>query len=320
MVQRHQQAGSVLTTQLVTGGAGFIGSHLVRRLVSDGARVRIVDDLSTGSLERLADVRAEIDLIEADLAVADLGRILRGVDRVFHLAAVPSVPRSVKDPFKSHTSVVTATLRLLIAARDVGVRRLVLSSSSSVYGNSEVSPKHEGMPPRPLSPYAVAKSAAEGYARVFSGLYGLRTVALRYFNVFGPGQDPVSAYAAVIPRFIRSALASEPLTVYGDGSQTRDFTYVDNVVDANLRAADADAPVGAVFNVAAGQPHTVNELVAMLQEIIGRPVTVTHAEARPGDIVHSHANIDAARHHLGWSPTVDLREGLRRTVEWYRRP
>lgn len=308
-----------MTIDLVTGGAGFIGSHLVRRLVNDGARVRVVDDLSTGSLDRLTDVRADIEFVHADLAVADIRDVLDGVSRVFHLAAVPSVPRSVQDPLTSHTSVATATLRLLIGARDARVERVVLSSSSSVYGDTEVSPKHEDLPPRPLSPYAVGKAAADAYAHVFARLYGLHTVVLRYFNVFGPGQDPLSAYAAVIPRFIRAALVSQPLTVYGDGAQTRDFTYVDNAVEANLRAGAASSPPGAVYNIAAGQPHSVNALVDMLRDILKRPLTVVHTDTRVGDILHSHADIGAARRDLGWSPTVDLREGLRRTVDWYQR-
>ncbi len=303
---------------LVTGGAGFIGSHLVPALVERGRRVRIVDDLSTGDEARLAGVRSRVDLVRADLASADLGAIFDGVERVFHLAAVPSVPRSVRDPLRAHTSNATATIRTLVAARDAGVARVVLSSSSSVYGETDMLPKHERLPPVPLSPYAVAKLAAEGYARVFARLYGLRTVTLRYFNVFGPAQDPASAYAAVIPLFTTRALAGQALPVFGDGEQTRDFTYVENVVRANLAAAEADVPGGRVYNVAAGAPVSVNGLVAALERILGRSLAVEHLPERPGDVRHSHADISAARAELGWQPTVAFEEGLRHTVEWYR--
>ena len=307
-----------MSVDLVTGGAGFIGSHLVRGLLRMGRRVRVVDDLSTGDRARLADVENAIELVVADLASADLAPIVSGAERMFHLAAVPSVPRSVRDPLTSHTSIATATLRLLLAARDAGTRRVVLSSSSSVYGDTDVSPKHEGLPVRPISPYAVAKAAAEGYARTFGSLYGVHTVTLRYFNVFGPAQDERSAYAAVIPIFIRRALAGEDLPVYGDGTQTRDFTYVDNAVGANLAAAERGAS-GTVYNVAAGSPHSLNELIAELERLLGRRLARTQHEARPGDIKHSHADISAALRDLGWSPSVSFGEGLRRTVAWYRR-
>ena len=303
---------------LVTGGAGFIGAHLVTRLVHEGRRVRVVDDLSTGMLDRLAPVRGSIDLVTADLATAELASIVAGAERVFHLAAVPSVPRSVRDPLTSHHASATATLRLLLACRDAGAERVVLSSSSSVYGDSEVSPKHEGLATVPLSPYAVAKLAAEGYARVFASLFGLRTVALRYFNVFGPWQDPASAYAAVIPIFITRALRGEPLPVYGDGRQTRDFTFVDNVVEANLRAAAADVPGGRVYNVAGGAPHSLADVVDALSAFAGRELTVEYQPPRPGDILHSHADVSAAARELSWTPGVPFAEGLRRTFEWYR--
>ena len=303
---------------LVTGGAGFIGSHLVRRLLREGRTVRVVDDLSTGDERRLADVADRVELVRADLAADPLGPIVAGVARIYHLAAVPSVPRSVTDPVRSHASVATATLRLLVASRDAGVGRVVLSSSSSVYGETDVSPKHEGLPLRPLSPYAVAKAAAEGYARVFASLYGLHTVTLRYFNVFGPSQDPASAYAAVIPIFITRALAGETLVVNGDGTQTRDFTYVDNVVDANLAAASAPAPPGSVYNVAAGSPRSILDLVASLERLLGRTLPVRHQAQRAGDIKHSHADLSAARRELRWEPRIAFDDGLARTVEWYR--
>lgn len=302
---------------LVTGGAGFIGSHLTRRLLREGRSVRVVDDLSTGKSERLADLRGRIDFVQADLARAELAPALTGVERVFHLAAVPSVPRSVRDPLTSHQSVATATLRLLLAARDAGVRRFVLSSSSSVYGDSPVSPKHEGLPPNPISPYGVAKAAAEGYARTFASLYGVPTVTLRYFNVFGPSQDPGSPYAAVIPIFVRRALAGEALPIYGDGKQTRDFTFVENVVEANLAAAEREAPPGSVFNVAAGDPHSLLDLVRALERILERKLEVVHHPPRPGDITHSFADIAAARATLGWAPSVSFEQGLRLTVQAY---
>lgn len=305
-------------TDLVTGGAGFIGSHVVRHLIGLGRRVRVVDDLSTGSMDRLEDVRNQFEFVHSNLASADLSHALEGILNVYHLAAVPSVPRSVADPMVAHDSIATASVRLLLAARDAGVGRVVLSSSSSVYGDAVESPKHEGLPHRPLSPYAAAKAAAEDYAQVFARLYGLHTVTLRYFNVFGPAQDPRSTYAAVIPLFIRHALSDEPLTVFGDGSQTRDFTYVENIVEANLQATVADVSPGSVYNVAAGRPRTIRELVATLEEIVGKPLDVRYAPPRPGDIVHSHAALDRTRTELGWSPSVDFPEGLRRTVDWYR--
>lgn len=307
-----------MAIDLVTGGAGFIGSHLVRRLVREGRPVRVIDDLSTGQLERLRDVAGAIEMVRADLATAALDNVVRDVDRIFHLAAIPSVPRSVADPVATNASIVTATLRLLEAARRWSVRRFVHSSSSSVYGDTPVSPKHEGLSPDPLSPYAVAKLAAEGYVRVFASLHGLSAVSLRYFNVFGPGQDPASQYAAVIPRFIRLALHGEPLTVYGDGEQTRDFTYVDNVVDANLLAASRPVASGSVYNVAAGQPRSIVELVETLSDIFGRRLDVRHAPPRLGEIRHSHAGIGSAKRDLGWEPRIPLAEGLRRTVDSFR--
>lgn len=316
--ENPKRSGGVVTIDLVTGGAGFIGSHLVRRLVADGARVRVVDDLSTGDAARLGDLAEGIEFIRADLASAGLASIVSGVRRVFHLAAVPSVPRSVRDPVTAHVSVATATLRLLLAARDAGVERFLNSSSSSVYGETDTSPKHEGLPPRPVSPYAVAKAAAEGYARVAADIYGVPTISLRYFNVFGPWQDPRSTYAAVIPLFITRALAGETLVVHGDGKQTRDFTFVTDVVEANLAAAASEVADGRVYNVAAGSPHTVNELVSSIAGVLGRDLDVRHDEPRAGDVRHSHADVAAARRDLGWSPRVDFDEGIRRTVEWYR--
>jgi UDP-glucose 4-epimerase len=237
---------------------------------------------------------------------------------VFHLAAVPSVPRSVREPLRSHAAAATATLRLLGAARDAGVERFVLSSSSSVYGESGPSAKREDQRLDPLSPYAVAKAAAEGYARVYARLHGLHCVVLRYFQVFGPGQDPTSQYSAVIPIFITRALAGDELVVFGDGEQTRDFTYVENVVAANLRAAVADCPRGATYNIAAGAPRTLHDLIRALEAILGRTVRVRYAAPRQGDIRHSRADASLAASELGWRPHVSFEEGLRRTIAWYR--
>ena len=303
---------------LVTGGAGFIGSHLVSRLVGLGRRVTVIDDLSTGSVERLRPYLGDIDLVQADLAIADLVPLVSGAERVFHLAAVPSVPRSVKDPFVTHQSTVTATLRLLIAARDAKVRRFVYSSSSSVYGETEVSPKREDLPVAPISPYGVAKAAAEAYTRVFGVLFGMRTVSLRYFNVFGPSQDPTSQYAAVVPIFIQLALAGRPLPIKGDGLQTRDFTHVENVIDANLAAAASDVSPGSVYNIAASSPRSILDLARSIERLVGRRVELRFDPARPGDIRHSHADISRASTELHWTPRVDFDEGLRRTVESYR--
>jgi UDP-glucose 4-epimerase len=247
-----------------------------------------------------------------------LSACLEDAQRVFHLAAIPSVPRSVRDPLLTHESTLTATVRLLIAARDAGSTSFVLSSSSSVYGNSPEMPKRESLPVRPISPYGVAKAGAEAYTRVFGELYGMRTVILRYFNVFGPAQDPASAYAAVIPLFVTGALAGRPITIFGDGRQTRDFTYVDNVVEANLAAASAEVRAGSVYNVAAGEPHSLLDLVGELGDVIGERLKVRYQPPRPGDIVHSSADITLALNELDWKPHVRFAAGLRRTVDWYR--
>jgi len=306
-----------MAVSLVTGGAGFIGSHLVEHLVEKGHRVRVVDDLSTGHLWRLDRIRDRIDLIQADLSTAPLDPIVADAERVFHLAAVPSVSRSVRDPLLSHGSIATATLRLLAALKESGAT-IVISSSSSVYGETAASPKSEDLPTRPISPYAVAKLAAEGYGRVFSELFGLRVVMLRYFNVFGPRQDPDSPYAAVIPIFIRRALRGEPLPIHGDGGQTRDFTYVENVVEANMSAAAARLDGPRVYNIAAGSPQSLLDLVRALETILGRDLEVHHGPPRTGDIRHSAADITRAALELGWRPRIGFLEGLRRTAEWYR--
>ena len=301
---------------VVTGGAGFIGSHLIRRLVADGAEVTVIDDLSTGRPENTEGV--PVTVAERDLARDDVTDLLRGVDVIFHLAAVPSVPRSVREPLRSHQAAATGTLRLLDAAREAGVRTFVNSSSSSVYGDVASPPMRESMPTVPRSPYAVAKLAAEGYTRVFAQLHGMRTVSLRYFNVFGPRQDPASTYAAAIPRFITAYLRRERPQVFGDGRQSRDFTYVDNVVEANIAAAAAPKLSGESVNIAAGNPRTVLDVLEAISNEFGYSLPPAYAPDRPGDIRDSHADLSVARSLLGYKATVDFPTGLRRTVEFLR--
>jgi nucleoside-diphosphate-sugar epimerase len=311
---------------LVTGGAGFIGSHIVEALLRREESVVVLDDLSTGRRENLdAALRArhargpEPVLIEGDVRDrATVSRAVAGVTHVLHQAAIPSVPRSIADPIGSHEVNTSGTLLLLVAARDAGVRRFVYASSSSVYGDSPVSPKVESLPPAPLSPYAVGKLAGEHYARIFHGLYGLEAIALRYFNIFGPRQDPTSQYAAVVPNFVTAAISRKPPTVFGDGLQSRDFTYVDNAVEANLKACDAPAAAaGRAYNVACGQSATLLDLLRILGTIIGAPIRPVHEPPRPGDVRHSLADIHEAREHLGYVPGIGIEEGLRRTVAWF---
>lgn len=306
-------------TILVTGGAGFIGSHLVRRLLSEGYQVRVLDNFVTGSRANLAEVQDRIQLVEGSVTDADtVAEAVTGVDCILHQSALPSVPRSIRDPLASNNTNVNGALTVLTAARDAGVRRLVYASSSSVYGNSPVLPKEEGMAPNPLSPYAVAKLAAEQYCRVFTRVYGLETVALRYFNVFGPRQDPNSEYAAVIPRFITALLEDREITIYGDGEQSRDFTFIENTLDGNLRAITASGAVGEVCNLACGERFTLNYLVQTLGEIIGVEPRVKYIETRQGDVQHSLAAIDKARELLGYQPLVTFRAGLERTVAYFQ--
>jgi nucleoside-diphosphate-sugar epimerase len=307
------------TVALVTGGGGFIGSHLVRRLLREGMAVRVLDNFATGHRANLADVLDDVELIEGDLQSYErVHNAVRGCELAFHLGALPSVPRSVQDPLTSNATNVVGTLNVLLAARDEGVRRVVYASSSSLYGASEELPKREDMHPLPIAPYAVSKLAGEGYCRAFHRVYGLETVALRYFNVFGPGQDPQSQYAAVIPNFIAAALEGRRPPIHGDGEQSRDFTYVDNAVDANLLAAAAPAEgVGEAFNVACGERTTLNEIVVRIGELCGREIEAVHTDPRPGDVRHSLADIDKARRILGYEPAVDFEEGLRRTFAFY---
>ena len=304
---------------LVTGGAGFIGGHLVERLLDAGWSVRVLDDFSSGREANLRGVQGRVELRRGDVrdpvAVAEA---VSGVEVVFHQAAVPSVPRSVADPLGTDAVNLGGTLRVLEAARGAGVRRLVLAASSSAYGDSALLPKREDMAPEPLSPYALQKHAGEVYARLYTRLYGLETVALRYFNVFGPRQDPESEYAAVVPRFVCAALSGTPPTIYGDGEQTRDFTFVSDAAEANLRAADAPGVAGSVFNVASGKRTSLNSLWAHIREIVGKEIEARHAPARAGDVRDSLADLTRARDLLGYRPAVSLREGLRRTVESLR--
>lgn len=303
---------------LVTGGAGFIGSHVVDALAARGGAVRVVDDLSTGRRGNLAG-QPDVELIEADLAERQVAEAaVAGVDCAIHLAAVPSVHRSVREPRRAHRANVEATHELLLAARDAGVRRVVLASSSSVYGESRTLPKHEGLCPAPLSPYALHKLIGEQYAALFTRLYGLETVALRFFNVFGPRQSPGSEYSGVISLFTAALLAGRAPTIHGDGGQTRDFTYVSDVARGVLQACAAPAAAGRVVNVARGGRLSVNDLCAALQRATGSPVAPRYAEPRPGDVRHSQADVSLARELLGFVPAVEVEEGLRRTVDWQR--
>ncbi len=305
---------------LVTGGAGFIGSHLVGALVARGVDVRVLDNLSTGRRENLAAVKNAIEFREADLRDPDAcAAACRGMDTVYHLGALGSVPRSVADPATTNAVNVQGTLNLLIAARDAGVQRLVLSSSSSVYGDTPTLPKHEGLRPQPRSPYAVSKLAGEEYFRAFHHAYGLETVVLRYFNVFGPRQDPNSQYAAVIPRFVAALLQSRRPTIYGDGLQSRDFTYVTNVVAANLLAGTAEDVAGEVFNIACGEQITVRQVLEDIADLLERPCDPELLPARTGDVRHSRADISAACARLGYRPQVFFAEGLAQTVQSFLR-
>jgi nucleoside-diphosphate-sugar epimerase len=303
---------------LVTGGAGFIGSHTVDRLLTDGHDVRVLDNFATGRRENLLEVLPDVELVEGDLRSYErVSNAVRSCEIVLHEGALPSVPRSVQDPLTSHATNVTGTLNVLLASRDAGVKRVVYASSSSVYGAGPELPKHEGLAPQPISPYAVAKLAGEGFCRSFWEVFGLETVALRYFNVFGPRQDPLSQYAAVIPNFITALMDGRAARVFGDGEQSRDFTHVGNVVEGNMLAMDAEGVAGKVFNVAAGQRTSLNELLQVLERLSGRHVNPNYEEARPGDVRHSQADISAAERELGYRPRVSVEQGLRLTLGWF---
>lgn len=307
------------TKFLVTGGAGFIGSHIVKRLVDDGAEVRVVDNFSTGQAERLDALRSSIEFVKGDLAEHATAReIVDGVDLVIHQAAVPSVQRSVADPVATNRANVTATVNLLEACRDAQVRRIVFAASSSAYGDTKVLPKREDMPVNPLSPYALQKLIGEGYCKLYHDLFGLETVCLRYFNVFGPHQDPHSEYSAVIPKFITRLLANQPITIHGDGEQSRDFTFIDNVVEANLLALKAPDAAGKMCNIGCGEHITLNRLVMLLEQHLGVNAKVIHAPPKPGDVRHSLADIERAKAVLHYRPKITVEEGLRRTIAWYK--
>ena len=310
-----------MANYLVTGIAGFIGSNLARALLARGDSVRGIDNFATGKRENIAEISSRLDFRECDLLDLDAMRqACHGVDYVLHQAAIASVPRSVADPVGSNRANVDGTLNLLLAARDAKVKRVVYAASSSAYGDTPTLPKHEEMPPNPISPYAVSKLAGELYLQSFWRVYGLETVCLRYFNIFGPRQDPNSPYSGVLARFITYMLRGQQPTIFGDGEQSRDFTYVDNAVAANLLACTAPAAqaVGRVFNVATGHQATLNQTVALLRGITGYQGTVQHGPERAGDIKHSFADISLAKQHLGYSPQVGFEAGLKRTVAWYQ--
>ena len=306
---------------LITGIGGFIGSSLARELLRRGEQVRGVDNFATGKRENIAEILSQIDFREADLLNADaMHSACQDVDYVFHEAAIPSVPKSVLDPLASNRANVDGTVYLLVAARDAKVKRVIYAASSSAYGDTPTLPKHEGMTPNPISPYAVAKLASEYYMKSFYRCYGLETVCLRYFNIFGPRQDPTSPYSGVLAKFIKQMLKNEQPTIFGDGSQSRDFTYIDNVVSANLLAAKAPAAeaAGEVFNVATGTRFDLNQTFQLLKKIIGFNGDVKYAPERAGDVKHSLADLSRTEKHLGYKSLVSFEEGLRRTVEWYR--
>jgi nucleoside-diphosphate-sugar epimerase len=304
---------------LVTGGAGFIGSHVVRRLLELGHAVRVLDDFSTGRRENLAEVESRIELIEGDICDrATAEATAKGAEVVFHLAARASVPRSVKFPREANEANVTGTLNLLLAARDAGTRRFVYSASSSAYGETPTLPKVEDMAPQPLSPYAVSKLTAEYYCRCFTHVYGLETVSLRYFNVFGPRQDPNSAYAAVIPAFVSRMIHGKRPIVFGDGEQSRDFCYIENVVSANMLAMQAERTTGETVNIACGERTTLNRMIALINQQLGTSIEPEYQDPRPGDVRHSLADISAAERVIGYKPLVMFEEGLTRSIDWYR--
>ena len=308
-----------MTIHLVTGGAGFIGSHLTHRLVEQGDKVRVLDNLMTGSASSLSAVRDRVEFVEGDIQnSAVVARAVEGVECVFHLAALPSIQRSIQFPLESESVNAMGTLRILEAARETGVRRVIYASSSSVYGDTPTLPKREDQTPKPISPYAVSKLIGERYCEVYHALHGLETVSLRYFNVFGPRQDSDSPYAAVIPLFIQSLFHGQRPRVFGDGEQTRDFTFVSNAVDANLCAASAEGAPGRVFNVACQQRTSLNELLRIIGDIGGVFPQAEYADSRAGDVRDSLADIGQAREVLGYAPATTLVQGLEETYEWYR--
>lgn len=302
---------------LVTGGAGFIGSHIVDRLVNDGHTVRILDNFFEGKESNIAHNSGRIEVIRGDIRnKEDVKRAVDGMEYILHQAAMRSVPMSVENPYPYNDVNITGQLNLLMAARDAGVKRLIFASSSSVYGSNPILPKHEDMLPMPISPYAVTKLAGEAYCSMFTELYGLETVSLRYFNVFGPRQDPNSQYAAVIPKFITAIMNDERPVVFGDGLQSRDFTYVENNVEANLKACTAPDAAGKVFNIACGETYSLLDVIAAINELLGKSIEPIFAPPRAGDVKHTQADIEKAREIIGFNPSVTFMEGLEKTVRW----
>ncbi|HUI30636.1 MAG TPA: SDR family oxidoreductase [Candidatus Acidoferrales bacterium] len=305
---------------LVTGGAGFIGSNIVEELLRRGQEVRVLDNFSTGKRQNIEKIQERIELIEGNICSYHIvRRAAVGVDVILHQAALPSVPRSIADPITSNEVNVDGTLNVLNAAKECGVKRIVFASSSSVYGNATELPKHEGLNSNPMSPYAVSKLAGEKYCEVFSRLYGLETIALRYFNVFGPRQDPDSQYSAVIPRFITKMLHDEQPVIYGDGKTSRDFTFISNVVNVNLLAADSKIEPGSCFNCACDREISLNDLVATINVVLGKKISPIYAAARPGDIKHSRGSIDQLRRKLHFLPTNNFEDEISLTVEWFQK-
>jgi len=308
-----------MTMYLVTGGAGFIGSHLVHRLAADGQKVRVLDNFSTGKRANLAGVMDRIEVIEGDLRrYEDCLLACKGIEIILHEGALPSVPKSVADPRSSHDANINGTFNILMAARECGCRRVIYAASSSAYGDQPESPKRESMRPAPLSPYAVNKLVGEYYLKAFYECYGLETLSLRYFNVFGPRQDPKSQYAAAIPAFVTAILNDQPPTIYGDGEQTRDFTYIDNVVHGNMLAAKAPKLSGEVVNLACAESVSVNRTIGLINELLGKDVKPIYTDVRPGDVKHSLADVTLARKIIGFEPVVKFDEGLRRAIDWYK--
>jgi nucleoside-diphosphate-sugar epimerase len=319
LLKGHFRKAKAMERFLVTGGAGFIGSNICKRLIREGFSVRVVDNLLTGKKANLSGILDKIDFIEADMGDESVARsAMEGIDVALHQGALPSVPRSVDNPAATHRHCVDATFTLLLAARDAGVKRFVYAASSSAYGDTPTLPKIETMPSNPLSPYAAAKLAGELYCTVFYRVFGLETISLRYFNVFGPHQDPTSQYAAAIPAFVTSILRGKSPTVYGDGEQSRDFTFVQNVVEANLLAAKAKHTHGEVVNIACGEAVTVNQVIDMINDIVDRDVKPIYTDPRPGDVKHSLADISLAGKVIGYKPVVNFRQGLEKSIDWYR--